>query len=446
MIHSSTSSETTAVILAAGLGTRMRSSLPKAAHQIANKPMLKHLIDSASSVFDHIVVVIGPDMDELQRIASPHPVVIQTERKGTAHAALQAIPYFKDGDVAILYADNPLISSQTMQNLLAVRNSNEGEIALLAMTPPDGGRYGRVIEKNGYVQNIVEWLDATEEERAIPLCNAGVLCAPGPKLAQWLKQIKNDNAKGEYYLGDVVALAVGEGKNVKAKVAPWQELQGINSRKELADAEMYLQSILRHKAMENGATLIAPETVFFSHDTLVGQDVIIHPHVIFGPGVIIKDNVEIKAFSHLEGCRIEGKAIIGPYARLRPDTIVEPHAHVGNFVELKATHLGEGAKVNHLTYLGNSSIGSHTNIGAGTITCNYDGIYKHRTEIGKNSFIGSNSIFVAPVTVGNGIITAAGSVITENIEDDAMAFGRARQTNKAGAAAAFRARQKKEHH
>ena len=433
---------TTAVVLAAGMGTRMKSALPKALHPIAGRPMLRHLLAACEAVFERIVVVVGPDMAALEKVAAPHACVVQAERLGTAHAALQAVPHLGTGDVAVLYADNPLMSEETLRALLARRSGGAG-LALVAMRPAVPGRYGRVIGTEDEVQRIVEAKDATPEELSVGLCNAGVLCGPGADMARWLAAVRNDNAAGEYYLTDLVALARAEGKRVAAVVGPEAELRGINSRSELAEAEATVQQRLRRAAMDAGVTMTAPETVFLSTDTRFGTDVSIAPNVVFGPGVSVESNVEIRAFSHLEGCTVRAGAVIGPFARLRPGADVGEEAHVGNFVEVKAAKLGRGVKANHLSYIGDAEIGARTNIGAGTITCNYDGFAKHRTVIGADVFIGSDSILVAPVSVGDGAMVTAGSVITENVPADAMAFGRARQDIKAGRAAAFRASRKK---
>ena len=382
-------------------------------------------------------------MAALADMARPHASAVQTERLGTAHAALAAAGGFGGGDVAILFADNPLIGEATLRRLLARRRESGAGLALMAMRPADPARYGRlVLDAAGNVTRIVEWADATPEERAIGLCNAGALCGPAGLLLPWLRRIRPDNAKGEYYLTDLVGLAVADGQAVIAVEAPEDELRGINSRAELAAAEAGLQHRLRTAAMEAGATLTAPETVFFSHDTRLAPDTVVGPHVVFGPGVSVEGAAEIRAFSHLEGCRVAAGAVIGPYARLRPGSDVGPDAHVGNFVELKATILGAGAKANHLAYLGDATIGAGTNIGAGTITCNYDGFAKHRTTMGQGVFVGSNSTLVAPVTLGDGAFTAAGSTITGDVPANAMAFGRARQQNADGRAGAFRAAQK----
>jgi bifunctional UDP-N-acetylglucosamine pyrophosphorylase/glucosamine-1-phosphate N-acetyltransferase len=433
----------TAIILAAGLGTRMKSRLPKAAHPIAGRPMLRHLIASCEAVFGHIAVVIGPDMEAVAELAAPHPVCTQHERLGTAHAALQAAAQFGSGEVAILFADNPLITPDTLRRLLDQRSTAGAGLALMAMRPDDPARYGRLVTEhssNGTptVTRIVEWADATEAERAITLCNAGALCGSAEHILPWLLAVRPHNAQGEYYLTDLVALAVRDGAKVEAVEAPEAELRGINSRAERAAAEAVVQHRLRAAAMDGGATLTAPETVFLTADTILGPDTTVGPHVVFGPGVIVDGPAEIRAFSHLEGCRIGAGAIVGPYARLRPGTVLGQGAHVGNFVELKATTLGNGAKANHLTYLGDSSVGPGSNIGAGTITCNYDGTAKHRTQIGARVFVGSDSVLVAPVTLGDGAFVAAGSVITKDVAPDAMAFGRARQRDVANGAVRFR--------
>ncbi|MBV8070979.1 MAG: bifunctional UDP-N-acetylglucosamine diphosphorylase/glucosamine-1-phosphate N-acetyltransferase GlmU [Acidobacteriaceae bacterium] len=433
----------TAVILAAGMGTRMKSKMPKALHPLAGRPILRHLLDSCEAVFERIVVVLGPGMEALKAAAAPHPVIVQTERLGTAHATLQATGHFSDGDVAILYADTPLIRPETISALLARRQAGDAGLALLAMRPPDPARYGRVLQQDGFVSRIVEWMDATEAERAERLCNAGVLCGPGRDMARWLRDVRNDNAKSEYYLTDVVGLARSEGLRVAVIEAPHDELRGINSRAELAEAELVLQARLRRAAMEAGVTLTDPASVFLCSDTELAPDVTIAPNVVFGPGVVVEEGAEIRAFSHLEGCRVGPGAVVGPFARLRPGTILGPSCHVGNFVELKATTLGPRAKANHLTYLGDAEIGAETNIGAGTITCNYDGFAKHRTVIGARAFVGSDVTLVAPVSVGDGAFVGAGSTITDNVAADAMAIARGRQVEKPGRAARFRADQER---
>jgi bifunctional UDP-N-acetylglucosamine pyrophosphorylase/glucosamine-1-phosphate N-acetyltransferase len=428
----------TAIILAAGLGTRMKSRLPKAAHPIAGRAMLRHLLASCEAVFGRIAVVVGPEMDALAAMAAPHTVCVQQERRGTGHAAREARDAFGDSEVAVLFADNPLITPDTLRALLDRRQQTGAGLALMAMRPADPGRYGRLVTRDGTVLRIVEWADASDEERGIPLCNAGALCGPAAWVRAWLDALRPDNAQGEFYLTDLVGLAVRDGATVEAVEAPEDELRGINSRAELAAAEAIVQGRLRQAAMAGGATLTAPETVFFSADTVLGPDTTVGPHVVFGPGVVVEGPAEIRAFSHLEGCRIGAGAVVGPFARLRPGTVLGAGAHVGNFVELKAATLGDGAKANHLTYLGDASVGPGTNIGAGTITCNYDGYAKHRTTIGARVFVGSDSVLVAPVTLGDGAFVAAGSVVTKDVAPDAMAFGRARQQDVPGGAAKFR--------
>ena len=436
----------TAIILAAGLGTRMKSALPKTLHRIAGRSMLRHLLASCESVFDRVVVVLGPDMDAVQREAEPHACVVQHERLGTAHAALQAVEHFGDGEVAVLYADNPLVRPETLRAMLDRRARGDAGLGLLAFRPVDPARYGRVITTDGYVERIVEWADASAAERAIDLCNAGVLCAAAPDMARWLGAVRNDNAKGEYYLTDIVSLARTEGARVAAVEAPAQELAGVNSRVELAAAEAVVQGWLRVAAMDAGVTMIDPGSVFLQADTAFEADVTIEPNVFFGPGVSVATGAIIRAHSHLEGCTIGRDCIIGPFARLRPGTVLDHDVHIGNFVEVKASTLAAGVKASHLTYLGDASVGEETNIGAGTITCNYDGVFKHRTTIGARVFIGSDTALVAPVTVGDGASVAAGSVIVDDVAPGALALARGRQVQKLGRAtemmAALRAAKK----
>ena len=432
----------TAVILAAGLGSRMRSALPKALHKLAGRPMLSHLIAAVAPVFDRIVVVVGPGMAAVEEAAAPWPTVVQHERLGTGHAARQAADLFGDGEVAVLYADNPLIQPETLRRLRARRTAGDADLVLLVMRPADPGHYGRVIASGETVDRIVEWADATPDERAVDLCNAGVLCCPAADMRRWLDAVRPHNAKGEYYLTDLVALARAEGLRVVAVEAPAEELAGVNSRAELAGAEALVQARLRAAAMEAGVTLTDPGSVFLCADTVLATDVTIGPNVVFGPGVVVETGAEIRAFCHLEGCHIGPDCLVGPFARLRPGAVLGAGVHVGNFVELKAASLGAGAKASHLTYLGDAEVGAGTNIGAGTITCNYDGVAKHRTVIGAGAFIGSDTALVAPVRVGAGAIVAAGSVITEDVAPDALAIARGRQVQKPGRAIELRARQR----
>ncbi len=392
--------------------------------------MLTHLIRATEAAFDRVVVVTGPNMPELAALAQPHEVVVQKDRLGTAHAALQAVSSFGKGEVAVLYADNPLVSAATLHALVQRLERADAGLVLLGMTPPDPARYGRLVMQNGYVARIVEYADATENERAIGFCNAGGMLAAASDFARWLGQVSNDNAKGEYYLTDIVAIAQAEGVNVAALSAPYDECLGVNSRAELAAAEAALQRRLREAALDNGVTMLAPDTVFLSYDTILGSDVKIGPYVVFGPGVTVAAGADVKAFSHLEGCVVRENAIIGPYARLRPGADIGRSAHIGNFVEVKAAKLGEGAKANHLTYIGDADIGERTNIGAGFITCNYDGKHKHKTKIGKDAFVGSDVAMVAPVSVGDRALIAAGSVITDDVPADSLAIARSRQVQK----------------
>jgi bifunctional UDP-N-acetylglucosamine pyrophosphorylase/glucosamine-1-phosphate N-acetyltransferase len=422
--------QTTAIILAAGRGTRMKSSLPKAMQPIAGRPMLSHLLSATTRAFDRSVVVIGPDMADLAAIAAPHETVVQAQRLGTAHAALQAAGLFGDGLVAVLYADNPLVCAATMRALVDRMAAGNAGLVLLGTTPPDPGRYGRLITSGSYVQRIVEYADASEAERAIPLCNAGVFLAHAADMATWLNAVRPDNAKGEFYLTDIVAIASAAGAKIAMVEAPFAACMGINTRAELAVAEATVQAALRAAAMDAGTAMPAPETVFFAADTAIGPDVTIGPYVVFGPGVTIRSGVEIKAFSHLEHCTVHEGAVVGPYARLRPGADIGAAAHIGNFCEIKASSIGAGAKVNHLSYIGDTDIGAGSNIGAGTITCNYDGKAKHKTKIGARAFIGSNTALVAPVTVGDGALVAAGSTITEDVDAGTMAIARSRQVQK----------------
>ena len=434
--------QATAIILAAGLGTRMRSSLPKTLHRLGGQSMLRHLLASCASVFDRIVVVLGPDMEAVRAEASPHACVVQAERLGTAHAALQAAGHFGDGQVAVLYADNPLIRPGPRGR--GVASQALRRVSLLGPSPADPGRYGRVVTGNdGLVERIVEYCEATEAERGIGLCNAGVLCAAGTDMQRWLRAVRNDNANGEYYLTDVVALARADGRPVRAVEAPADELAGVNSRGELARAEATLQGWLREAAMEAGVTMVDPSSVYLCADTRLAADVTIEPNVVFGPGVTVAGNVLIRAFSHIEGATIGPGSVIGPFARLRPGARLDNDVHVGNFVEIKASSLASGVKASHLSYLGDATVGAGTNIGAGTITCNYDGVRKHRTTIGEGVFIGSDVALVAPVTVGDGAVVGAGSVITEDVAPDALALARGRQVQKPGRAKEMRSAQMK---
>jgi bifunctional UDP-N-acetylglucosamine pyrophosphorylase/glucosamine-1-phosphate N-acetyltransferase len=420
----------------------MKSTLPKTLHRSAGRSMLRHLLASCEPVFNRIVIVLGPDMDAVRKEAAPHHCVVQHERLGTAHAAIQAIEHFGTGQVAVLYADNPLIRTATLSRLLESHTPHG--LSLLAFRPADAAKYGRVITgTDSLVERIVEFADASAAERAVNLCNAGVLCGAAADMGRWLQAVRNDNAKGEYYLTDLVALARAEGRPVTAVEAPADELAGVNSRGELAKAEAVLQGWMREAAMEAGVTMVDPSSVFLSADTRLAADVTIEPNVFFGPGVTVASNVTIRAYSHLEGADIGPGSVIGPFARLRPGAKLDRDVHVGNFVEVKAATLAQGVKANHLSYIGDAIIGSRTNVGAGTITCNYDGTNKYRTTIGADVFVGSDTALVAPVTVGDGAIIGAGSVITEDVEPNALALARGRQVQRPGRAIEIRALAKK---
>jgi bifunctional UDP-N-acetylglucosamine pyrophosphorylase/glucosamine-1-phosphate N-acetyltransferase len=443
-----TNRKTAAVVLAAGKGTRMKSALPKVLHPLAGRPMIGHVLDTLKRLpLERTVVVVGPGMEQVAAAVAPHACVVQQEQLGTGHAvkiARNALAGFS-GDVLVVYADTPLVTSGTLEKLLVASNKPPGPaVVVLGMRLADGGSYGRLVrDQSGMLERIVEARDATEAERKINLCNSGFMLAEGALLFELLDQLSNDNAKKEYYLTDVVKLARGRGFHCAVVESHAAELVGINSRAELAVAENMLQNRYRGTALEGGVSLIGPDTVYFSFDTRLGRDVRIGPYVVIGPGVTVEEGAEIRAFCNIEGAHIGKRAVIGPFARLRPGARIGEGAHVGNFVEIKNAVLQPGAKANHLTYLGDAEVGANANIGAGTITCNYDGFEKAKTEIGEGAFIGSNTALVAPVTIGAGAIVGAGSVITENVAPDALAVARGRQTNVPGGAAKFRAKKGK---
>lgn len=343
------------------------------------------------------------------------------------------------GDVVVLYGDTPFIRPETLQAMLAARRDGAA-VVVLGFEAADPGRYGRLIVTDGTLERIVEWKDATDEERQVTFCNSGVICADASRIFDLLDEVSNDNAAGEYYLPDIVAIARARDQDVRAVACPEEETLGINTRAELARAEALFQADARTAAFETGVTLTAPDTVHFAHDTHLGRDAVIEPYVVFGPGVTVESGATIGAFSHLEGCHVGRDAIVGPYARLRPDAEIGNNARIGNFVEIKAAEIGEGAKVNHLSYVGDASVGEAANLGAGTVTCNYDGVFKHRTRIGARAFVGSSTMLVAPVSVGDDAMTASGSVITSDVPEGALALARARQVNKEGLAKRMMAR------
>ncbi len=435
----------TAVVLAAGLGTRMKSDVPKVLHAIANRPMIDHLMETLQAVHtDRVVVVIGDEMEAVAAKVAPHETVIQERRLGTGHAVItarDAIGGF-DGDILVVYGDTPLISAETLGRLIEKRRAPpDPAVVVVGFRPEDPGPYGRLItDDNGGLEAIVEARDATPEQRAVTLCNSGVMAIDGTALNGLLDRLGNDNAKNEYYLTDIIGLARADGLPCAHVEGHEDEFAGINSRADLARVEAIVQNALRVRAMAEGVTMTAPETVFLSHDTRLGRDVTIGPNVVFGPGVTVGDRVEIRAFSHLEGATVGDGALVGPFARLRPGARIDADAHIGNFVEIKNASVEVGAKVNHLTYIGDARVGTKANVGAGTITCNYDGFFKDHTDIGAGAFIGSNSSLVAPVKIGDGAITGAGAVIARDIPSDSMALTRGPHTVREGWAKAFRER------
>jgi bifunctional UDP-N-acetylglucosamine pyrophosphorylase/glucosamine-1-phosphate N-acetyltransferase len=433
--------------LAAGKGTRMKSALPKVLHPLAGRPMIGHVLEAVASFKPaHQVVVIGPDMAALVKAVAPIPTVVQRQQLGTADAVKAARAGLANfnGTVLVLYGDTPLLTPATLAALIEERQFRpEPAVVVLGFRPADPGAYGRlVVGADGRLEAIVEARDATPAERAITLCNSGVMAIDGRHLFLLLDAIGNDNAKREYYLTDIVKLARARGLDCRHVEAEAAELMGVNSRAELAEAETALQTRLRRAAMDAGATLIDPASTWFSHDTRLGRDVTVGPSVVFAPGVTVGDRVEIRAFCHLEGATVESDAIIGPFARLRPGARIGRGAHVGNFVEIKNATIEAGAKANHLSYIGDARVGALANVGAGTITCNYDGFVKAHTDIGRGAFIGSNTALVAPVKVGDNAIVGAGSVITEDVPADALAVARGEQRTKKGGAAKFRARRR----
>ena len=437
------------VVLAAGDGVRMLSAIPKALHPVAGRPMVAHALAALSDAgASAIAVVVGPGRDDVAAAARAFipeaQIFVQSERRGTAHAALAARAAIARGydDALIVYADAPLM---TVASLKALRQAlaDGADLAALAFEAANPTGYGRMIERDGRLVAIREEKDATAAERAIRLCNAGPMAIRGAHALALLDAVGCDNAQKEFYLTDLAEIAASRGLRAETRLAAEEEAMGVNDRLQLAAAEAAMQRRLRRKAMLEGATLVAPETVFLSSDAAIGRDVTIEPHVVIGAGVTIGDGAVIHAFSHLEGATVAGGAAIGPYARLRPGADIAAKAKVGNFVEIKASTIEAGAKVNHLSYIGDARVGAGTNVGAGTITCNYDGFGKYRTDIGAGVFIGSNSALVAPVKIGDGAYVGSGSVVTKDVEADALAVARGRQVAKPGWAKAFREKMKK---
>ena len=447
-----TQSDLAVVVLAAGMGTRMRSDLPKVLHAIAGKPMLRHVLDAVEPLApERIVVVTGPGMPQVEAVASPHKTVVQAERLGTGHAVMAARDALSgllpNGDVMVVFGDSPFISTTTLAGMRALRGEG-AEIVALGFEPADPAPYGRLLLNDaGELTEVVETADAAADPAKAwildqRLCNAGALLGRAGTLYDLLDRVGNDNAKGEYYLTEIFGLARQAGHLMLVQRAAEEEVLGVNSKAELAGAEAIAQERLRRQAMDAGVTLIDPATVWLSHDTKLGRDVVVHPSVVFRPGVSVGAGAVIHSFSHLEGAKVAAGAQVGPFARLRPGAELGEGARVGNFVEVKNASLGEGAKANHLTYLGDAEVGAGANVGAGTITCNYDGFGKHRTQIGAGAFIGSNTALVAPVTVGPGAIVGAGSTIVADVPGDALAVARGQQVTKDGAAKKFRENKK----
>ncbi|WP_439563446.1 bifunctional UDP-N-acetylglucosamine diphosphorylase/glucosamine-1-phosphate N-acetyltransferase GlmU [Roseinatronobacter sp.] len=425
------------IILAAGQGSRMQSDMPKVLHPLAQVPLVLHCMRAGRALDpDHVVVVVGHGADQVEHVVLSEDerakVVVQAQQLGTAHAVAQAADALSgaSGDVVVLYGDTPFISEQTLHALRAARATHD--VVVLGFTAADPARYGRLVTAGDTLERIVEFKDATDEERAITLCNSGVICADRAQLFDLVAQVGNDNAASEYYLTDIVALARAQGLSAGVVICPQSETLGINTRAELAAAEAAFQARARMQALENGVAMQAPDTVIFAQDTVIGCDSIIEPYVVFGPGVSVEGGATIRAFSHLEGAHVSRGAVVGPYARLRPGAELAEDVRVGNFVEIKNATLDEGAKVNHLSYVGDADIGARANLGAGTVTCNYDGVFKHHTTIGEGAFIGSSTMLVAPVVVGAHAMTGSGSVITSDVPDGALALGRARQDTKPG--------------
>jgi len=433
-----------AIILAAGEGTRMKSSMPKVLHRVAGLPMLGHVLNAAKAGgATATAVVIGPNAEAVAgfvgKAAPGANAFVQTERLGTGHAVLAAKKALMagDDDVLVLFGDTPLVTGATLKKLRGAL-ARGADIAVLGFRPPSPTGYGRLVMQGRQLVAIREEKDASADEKAIGLCNAGAMAFQGKGLTKLLAKIGNTNAKGEYYMTDAVEIAGAAGGKVVVVEADADEVAGVNSRAQLAEVEALFQKRARAEALAGGVTMTAPDTVWFSHDTKLGRDVTIEPNVFFGPGVTVADNVEIRANCHFEGATIASGAIVGPFARLRPGADIGPDVHIGDFVEVKAARLDKGAKANHLAYIGDAHVGAGTNIGAGTITANYDGFFKHRTEIGDNVSIGSNAVLVAPVKIGDGASVAAGSTISRDVSPDALALARGQQVEKPQWARRFR--------
>ncbi len=424
------------IVLAAGMGTRMKSDLPKVLHPVAGVPMLRHVLAACEEASaDQIVVVVGADASAIKQVAAPHACVVQEKPLGTGDAVKAARKSLVDfaGDIIVLFGDGPLITADTLRHMQVKRREMDAAVVVAGFSPENPAAYGRlIIDESGNLSEIIEACEATEEQNALKLCNGGIMLFNSAKLWPLLDQINDNNMKKEFFLTDCVALAQQGGDTAVVAVISEDQVLGINTRIELAYAEKLMQQRLRERAMLAGVTMTDPDTVFLCADTRFGRDITIGPNVVIGSGVEIGDRVEIRAFTHIEQVKIERAAIVGPFSRIRPNSVIGAEAYVGNFVEVKNSTISPGAKVNHLSYVGDSSVGAKANIGAGTITANYDGFKKHHTDIGAGASIGSNVVLVAPVKVGEGALVGAGSVITKEVPPDALAFARARQENKAG--------------
>ncbi|MEO7564785.1 MAG: bifunctional UDP-N-acetylglucosamine diphosphorylase/glucosamine-1-phosphate N-acetyltransferase GlmU [Sphingomicrobium sp.] len=435
------------IVLAAGQGTRMRSDTHKVLHPIASRPLLLHLLDRVDALgAKRKVVVVGKGRDQVEAAIAGRDtlIAVQVQQKGTGHAVLQAADALAgyDGPVLILYGDTPFVEAETLSRMLDRLDGADGPgVVVLGSRQADPANYGRIILGSGdRIARMVEYRDATDSERAVDLCNSGMMAVRSGDLFRWLTQISDNNAAGEYYLPDIVNIAAADGRDAVVIIGDPYEAAGVNSRAELAHLELEWQRRRREAVLDEGSTLIDPESVWFAFDTRLGRDVTVEPHVVFGPGVSIADGAVIHAFSHIEGAQIGAGASIGPFARIRPGTELAEKTRVGNFVELKKARVAAGAKVNHLSYIGDTDVGAGANIGAGSITCNYDGFAKHKTVIGEGAFIGSNSALVAPVKIGAGAIVGAGSVITKDVAPDSLAVERSDQRGIAGWAKKFRTR------
>jgi bifunctional UDP-N-acetylglucosamine pyrophosphorylase / glucosamine-1-phosphate N-acetyltransferase len=432
-----------AIVLAAGEGTRMRSGAPKVLHRIAGRTLLGHVLEAVRTAGINAAVVVGPGQEavaaEAHGVLPGAEIFVQRERRGTAHAVLTAKAALARGadDVIVIFGDTPLLRPQTLQRLRAALAAGAA-VAVLGFRPADPAGYGRLIVERGELLAIREEKDASAAERAVTLCNGGLMALAGRDALTILEQIGNDNSQREFYLTDAVAVARKMRRRAAVIEVEEDDVRGINTKAQLAEAEAVLQKRLRQAALDHGVTMVAPETVFLSADTKFGRDVVVEPYVVFGPGVVVEEEAVIHAFSHLQGAHVGRRASVGPFARLRPGAMLGADSRVGNFVEVKEAALGEGAKANHLAYIGDASVGAEANIGAGTIFCNYDGVAKHRSEVGKGAFIGSNSALVSPVKIGDGAYVGTGSVITEDVPADALALGRARQVVKQNRAKSLR--------